>query len=82
MKVFFVRHGETPANFEKRPYKDITEPLTEKGIIQAKKAGQYLKTFGKFDLVISSPATRSIQTAENIMKEIGYTKKIKIDELI
>jgi len=69
MKVFFVRHGQTQANVEQRPYKDIKEPLTEKGILQAKKAGEYLKQFGKFDLVISSPATRSIQTAENIMKE-------------
>jgi len=33
-------------------------------------------------LVISSPATRSIMTAENIMKEINYNKKIKIDNLI
>uniref|UniRef100_A0A6C0EC00 Histidine phosphatase family protein n=1 Tax=viral metagenome TaxID=1070528 RepID=A0A6C0EC00_9ZZZZ len=82
MKVFFVRHGETQANVEKRPYKNIKEPLTENGISQAIKAGKYLKTFGKFDLVISSPATRSIQTAENIIKEIGYDKKIKIDELI
>jgi broad specificity phosphatase PhoE len=82
MKVFFVRHGQTQANVEKRPYKDIKEPLTEKGILQAKKAGEYLKQFGKFDLVISSPATRSIMTAENIMKEIDYNKKIKVDDLI
>ena len=80
MKVFFVRHGETQANVERRAYKNIQEPLTQNGISQAIKAGNYLKTFGKFDLVISSPATRSIQTAEYIMKEIGYNKKIKIDE--
>ena len=80
MKVFFIRHGETQANVERRPYKNIQEPLTQNGISQAIKAGNYLKTFGKFDLVISSPATRSIQTAEYIMKEIGYDKKIKIDE--
>ena len=82
MKVFFVRHGQTQANVEERPYKDIKEPLTEKGILQAKKAGEYLKQFGKFDLVISSPATRSIQTAENIMEKINYNKKIIIDNLI
>jgi len=67
MKVFFVRHGQTLTNIEKCYYKDIKEPLTDKGILQAKKAGEYLKQFGEFDLVISSPATRSIQTAENIM---------------
>ena len=82
MKVFFVRHGQTQANVEKRLHKDIKEPLTDKGILQAKKAGEYLKQFGKFDLVISSPATRSIMTAENIMKEIDYNKKIKVDDLI
>jgi broad specificity phosphatase PhoE len=76
MKVFFVRHGQTQANVELRSYKEYTEPITELGRIQATLAGKYLKTFGEFDLVISSPATRCIQTAENICKEINYTKSI------
>jgi broad specificity phosphatase PhoE len=83
MKVFFVRHGQTLNNVERRPYANINEPLTENGIQQSILAGKYLKTFNyKFDLVISSPATQCIQTAENIIKEIGYNKKIKIDNLI
>jgi broad specificity phosphatase PhoE len=59
-----------------------TEPITEIGKQQAILAGKYLKTYGEFDLVISSPATRCIETAENICKEINYSKKIVINKLI
>jgi broad specificity phosphatase PhoE len=82
MKVFFVRHGQTYANIEHRNYKDYTESITDQGKKQATLAGKYLTTFGNFDLVISSPAIRCIQTAEIICKEINYTKKIVTSELI
>ena len=82
MKVFFVRHGETLNNRDKQWYVDGTEAITQKGISQAVLAGKYLKSFGKFDLVISSPATRCLQTAEHICKEIEYDKKIKINYLL
>ena len=82
MKVFFIRHGETQTNVENKSYIDGTEPITQKGVSQAILAGKYLKQFGKFDLVISSPATRCKLTAENICKEINYTKKIKTNDLL
>ncbi len=82
MKVFFVRHGETLNNVEKTSYIDGTEPITQNGVSQAILAGKYLKQFGKFDLVISSPATRSLLTASHICKEINYNKKIKTNDLL
>ena len=45
--------------------------------------GKYLyKIFGKFDKVYSSPATRCIETANIIMDEINYKKKLDINELL
>ena len=102
MKVFFVRHGQTHINATKHDpsyinykkedmqcqYKDNTEPLNEKGIEQAEITGKYLNTFNyNFDLIISSPAKRCIETAKIIMQEIKYTKynnkkEIKIDVLL
>ena len=32
MKVFFVRHGETQINVEKRHYENYKTPLTSNGI--------------------------------------------------
>ena len=82
MKVFFIRHGQTLCNVNKTLYIDNTESITEEGIKQATLAGKYLKQFGKFDLVISSPATRCIQTAKVINKEINYKNEIVLNNLI
>ena len=84
MKVFFVRHGQTQANVDNIIYtkKDEMHPLTERGIQQAIHTGKYLKKFCKFDLIISSPRLRTIQTADLISKELNYDKKIIINDLI
>jgi broad specificity phosphatase PhoE len=84
MKIFFVRHGQTVANIENTEYtnNDELHPLTAHGKLQATYAGKYLKQYGKFDLIISSPRLRAIQTAEQISKEIKYEKDIIINNLI
>jgi broad specificity phosphatase PhoE len=84
MKIFFVRYGQTLANLEKKSYNtnDELNSITDRGIQQAIHTGKYLKTFDKFDLIISSPLLRCIQTAEIISKEINYKKDIIKNELI
>jgi len=80
MEIFFVRHAQTQMNVEKRQYdnfgKDEYYPITERGKIQAQETGKYLKTYGKFDLVISSPRHRCLETAEEINKIINFNGKI------
>ncbi len=61
MKLYLIRHGESAANFEKR-FSFFEEPITQKGIDQAKKVGEYLKGI-HFDKVYSSDMERAIATA-------------------
>ena len=85
-KIIFVRHGESTENKaskDNNSYDKNNITLTNEGKKQAKITGEYLyKIFGKFDKVYSSPATRCINTANIIMDEINYKKKINIDELL
>ena len=84
MKIFFVRHGQTQANIDKRFYTldDSIHPITDRGEKQAIHTGKYLNKIGNFDLIISSPRLRCIQTATLISKEIGYKDDIIINKLI
>ena len=84
MRIFFVRHGQTQANIDKKEYTldDSIHSLTERGEKQAIHTGKYLNKIGNFDLIISSPRLRCIQTATLISKEIGYKNDIIINKLI
>ena len=72
--IYLVRHGESQANVSKR-FSGITDvELTEKGALQATRAGNKLK--GKrIDRIFSSPLKRARHTAELIADEIGFNKK-------
>ncbi len=76
--IFIVRHGQTDNNAKQIRYDNHTEvddvPLNKMGLEQAYKSGEYLKQFGKFDIVISSPRLRCLQTAEQICDAVGYNK--------
>ncbi|MDO4690529.1 MAG: histidine phosphatase family protein [Fusobacterium sp.] len=65
MEIYFVRHGETVWNTEKRFQGLSDSPLTEKGIKQAKLLGEKLKDiyFNKF---YSSSLKRANDTANYI----------------
>ncbi|MFA7301661.1 MAG: histidine phosphatase family protein [Candidatus Shapirobacteria bacterium] len=68
MKVFFVRHGSTDS-LEKRISQPNDEPLNGKGVQQSKNlARKFSKT--KFDLVISSPHVRALETANILAKDV------------
>ena len=85
-EIFVVRHAETEMNVKKIRYdnfgKDEYYPITNLGKKMASETGKYLKKFGKFDLIVSSPRDRCIQTAELIAKQIGYSKKITTSDLL
>ncbi len=68
MKIFFVRHGETSWNVEGRLQGQIDKiQLTKKGIDQAEEISKKLQQIN-FDVILSSPSVRTIQTAEIINK--------------
>jgi 2,3-bisphosphoglycerate-dependent phosphoglycerate mutase len=78
MKIYFVRHGSTDS-LEKNICQSDNEPLSQKGIEEAKQLAKRFKNI-KIDLVISSPYTRAIQTAKYISKE-HKTSKLFIEVL-
>lgn len=61
----------------------ITEtPLVKEGREQAKRAGQKAKNL-KIDLIVSSPMSRALETAQIIAKEINYpTDQIHASKLL
>ncbi len=63
--IYFMRHGETELNRRMRLQGRYDEPLNEKGIRQAKEAGEKIREMGiHFDRVYSSTLQRAIKTAE------------------
>lgn len=79
-KVYFVRHGETEWNADKRVQGSGDSPLTEKGISQAEQLAEKLKNH-KFDLIVSSPLPRARKTAEIIAEKLDISE-IKINSNI
>jgi broad specificity phosphatase PhoE/CubicO group peptidase (beta-lactamase class C family) len=81
MKVFFVRHGQAihnVANETKEAYDPNNIVLTERGKLQAKLTGEYIKeVYGTdFDIVYTSPLIRCKETCKIITKELGYNGEI------
>jgi broad specificity phosphatase PhoE len=66
---YFIRHGETDWNRERRVmgHKDI--PLNSTGIVQAHQSVHYLKNLG-INHVVSSPLLRAKETAEIISSSL------------
>lgn len=65
--AYFVRHGQTMLNHYNKIQGWIDSPLTEKGIADAKRAGEQLKKID-FNAAYSSDSGRAIETASYILK--------------
>jgi uncharacterized phosphatase len=68
--IYFVRHGQTDTNIKTDGGTAASEddaPLNATGIKQAKETAKTLKDV-KFDIVLTSPYKRAVQTAEIINK--------------
>jgi broad specificity phosphatase PhoE len=63
-RFYFIRHGQTVLN-EMQVKQDSTGSLNEKGIIQAKITGKYLRQFG-IQKIYASPYIRAVETARVI----------------
>ncbi|MFC6254195.1 histidine phosphatase family protein [Secundilactobacillus hailunensis] len=65
--AYFVRHGQTMLNHYNKIQGWIDSPLTDKGIADAKRAGEQLKKIN-FSAAYSSDSGRAIETASYILK--------------
>ena len=72
--LFLIRHAKSSWDDTALPDKD--RPLHNRGRRDAKKMGERLaKRDVKPDLILSSPATRALETAEIIAKKLDYRRK-------
>ncbi len=70
MELLLLRHAEA----EDHAPTDHLRRLTEKGQRQAESVGEYLSEHGvKVDVVLSSPALRTMETAEIVAKRLKAT---------
>lgn len=77
MKIYIVRHGETPWNKKKLIQGQQDIPLNDYGRELAKKTGEGLKDV-PFDRVFSSPLQRAYETAEILIE--GRNLPIETDD--
>jgi phosphohistidine phosphatase len=80
MKILYlVRHSKS--SWKDSAIPDFDRPLSKRGINDAPLIGKVLAHKNiKVDLIISSPAKRTRQTAEIIAEKIKYKKDVKFDK--
>ncbi len=66
--LYLVRHGATSANAERKLISQSDPPLSEIGRAEARALAEHLRGV-HFGSILSSPASRSIETAEIIAAE-------------
>ena len=70
LKIYIIRHGETDANKEGRLQGWSDWDLNEMGVLLARETGRALKGTS-FDLCVTSPLKRALQTAQIVLEESG-----------
>lgn len=79
--LYILRHGEKDLSNPNTDDYDIK--LTQKGLNDIKILAQKLKQNNiKPDLIVSSPAVRTQQTADIIAQELNYKKSIMYNEVL
>ncbi|MBQ3309492.1 histidine phosphatase family protein [Candidatus Saccharibacteria bacterium] len=79
MKLYVIRHGETPSNISGIVSGRSDEDLTKKGIAECQELNLKLGST-KFDAVYVSPVKRTIKTAEIVVPEYRYIIDSRISE--
>lgn len=73
MKLYFLRHGESEANFDGLMTGQLDVLLTDTGRGQAISAGERIKAEGiRIDTIVASPLVRARETARLVSSVIGY----------
>jgi broad specificity phosphatase PhoE len=80
--IFFVRHGETLWNRERRNQGRLDSPLTPRGIAQARAIGVRLRGLPEAATapIVASPLRRARHTAELIGAELAAAGAVRIDK--
>ena len=80
-KLYIVRHAQKAE--ETQGQDDYDRPLSQEGKDEAKKMAQKLASKNvKADLIVASPAVRTVQTAEIFAEELGYRKNVMYNDVL
>ena len=77
MNIYLLRHAQSEGNKKGLFQGSLDFPLSAEGKAQAQRAGEFLKRF-EFDMVVSSPQRRALQTARIVADILGL--QLKVDE--
>jgi probable phosphoglycerate mutase len=81
-KLYVCRHGESELNAKRIFAGQIDTPLTDNGRQQAIMAGKDAANNYQIDCILTSPLSRTVETAQIIADTIGYpADKIAANEL-
>ena len=73
-KIFVIRHGKSDWG---NPFQDdFDRTLNHRGLLDAKKMGDYLKNHTLPDAIISSTAKRAITTAYLIANQLKFDEEL------
>ncbi|MBW4027057.1 phosphohistidine phosphatase SixA [Acidipila rosea] len=82
MNVYILRHASAGTR-RANPVIDVRRPLDKEGKQQCILIASYLNALRvQFDLVVSSPLKRALQTASMVATETGYESKIMVSEAL
>ncbi|MEP0918026.1 phosphohistidine phosphatase SixA [Leptolyngbya sp. DQ-M1] len=77
MKLYLIRHGLAGQHGDYA--NDDERPLTSEGKRKTEQVAKQLRSFGvEFDLILTSPLTRAMQTAE-ILKAAGLGNALEVE---
>jgi phosphohistidine phosphatase len=80
VNLYILRHASAGTR-RANPVIDVKRPLDKEGKQQCMLVGSYLNALKvQFDLIVSSPLKRALQTASLVGTETGYDAKILISD--
>ena len=82
MNIYILRHANAGTR-RNNPLLDVKRPLDKEGKQQCMLVGSYLSALSvQFDVIVSSPLKRALQTASLVGTEVGYDAKIQVTEAL
>ncbi len=82
MNLYILRHASAGTR-RANPLIDVKRPLDKEGKQQCMLVGSCLNALKvQFDLIVSSPLKRALQTASLVGTETGYDSKILVSQAL
>lgn len=83
MKLYILRHAIAVDREEARAMDDSQRPLTAEGKRKLKSVVRGIKRMGlSFDVILSSPYLRALQTAEIAARGLGQQRRLELDDAL